>query len=348
MLGSFFQTYSLNMKLFSFRFHQLWWPALWHAQCALPSFTEFFPRTRTRREKMSKKKKEEKGNGPEWTEFRIRCTFFSTLIVRALIRSMRITEFYRVCPRTRTRREKMSLKKKEEKGNRTEWTEFRIRCNFFLYGNHFFSMIFFLPRRHVAKDGRSRQLLLPLPKTAVTSGPSLGPKKKGQSTFFFRCCCCCCCCSRGGEIKKREKWEIFLKNVKKRNFSFSPEHVFQLSESTLRWWWQRRRRHLRRNLSVRIRGRTLGFTFPDFDVRFTGFKKIYIFFYRVFHSGEKRASEEFLCHRVDISSTAVGVSVFIEKGSRVGGVPTFFCAVLLFSREDRARAPLIIAARPLH
>ena len=164
MLGSFFQTYSLNMKLFSFRFHQLWWPALWHAQCALPSFTEFFPRTRTRREKMSKKKKEEKGNGPEWTEFRIRCTFFFnfncprsdtlnahyrvlpsffharvhverkclkkrkrkketdlnelnsvfdvpfflTLIVRALTRSMRITEFYRVCPRTRTRREKMS------------------------------------------------------------------------------------------------------------------------------------------------------------------------------------------------------------------------------------------------
>ena len=87
-------------------------------------------------------------------------------------------------------------------------------------------MIFFLPRRHVAKDGRSRQLLLPLPKTAVTSGPSLGPKKKGQSTFFFRCCCCCCCCSRGGEIKKREKWEILKKNVKKKGIFLSRRNTF--------------------------------------------------------------------------------------------------------------------------
>ena len=173
-------------------------------------------------------------------------------------------------------------------------------------------------------------------------------RKKRPIDFFFSLLLLLLLLFEGRRNKKTGEMGNLKKNVKKKEFFFLAGTRF----STVR---------VDAALMMTTSSATLATEFvrphprPNTGLHFSRFrcafywilKNIYIF-YRVFHSGEKRASEEFLCHRVDISSTAVGVSVFIEKGSRVGGVPTFFCAVLLFSREDRARAPLIIAARPLH
>ena len=81
MLGSFFQTYSLNMKLFSFRFHQLWWPALWHAQCALPSFTEFVHALVHVERKCLKKRKRKKETELNELNSVFDVTFFCTEII---------------------------------------------------------------------------------------------------------------------------------------------------------------------------------------------------------------------------------------------------------------------------